>query len=330
MPVACLPRSLSQAIALEASRLPQGDLVHAAQSLSLAYRREGAALPARLNHALRTAYLAMRFPATYAAVSTALTELNRVTDRRIFHSCLDVGAGPGTASCAAHGVWPSITTFRQLERDQGWFDVADQLSEVVGIQISRLVGNLPTIAIPAHDLVIAAYALNEVPTGIIDAAIKHIWSATSAALVVVEPGTPHGFGVVRRVREICLEQGGHAAAPCTHDATCPMTTHDWCHRIVRIERSALHRRLKDAQLAFEDEKFSFVVITREPPHRLAPSRIVRRPIRASGHVHLDLCTDTGLHRTTVTRADRAAYKATRDVDWGDLWSTAPTGGGEAD
>jgi ribosomal protein RSM22 (predicted rRNA methylase) len=98
-----------------------------------------------------------------------------------------------------------------------------------------------------------------------------------------------------------------------------MNERDWCHRTVRVERSAWHRALKLADLAFEDEKFSYVAMTRARPSHQAGARIVRRPIRAGGHVHLDLCSQAGLTRTTVARSARTLYKAARDAEWGDAW-----------
>ena len=321
MPVVGLPNALSQAIAAEGERLPAQDLVQAAQRLSSAYRRETAGLPVRLNEAERVAYVAMRLPATYAAVCAALDEMARVVDVTEFDSCLDAGSGPGTASLAARERLASLSIFKQIERDGGWSSIAARLSGAMGFQASRGNGDIVSVIEQSrtYDLVLAAYVLNELPRANLDGAIRALWSATASALVVVEPGTPHGFEVVGRVRTLCLESGGFAAAPCTHNAACPMTPSDWCHRAVRVERSPLHRKLKDAALGFEDEKFSYVVITRRAPTRLAPSRIVRRPIRAGGHVHLDLCSENGLTRSTITRADRSPYKAARDADWGDLW-----------
>ena len=53
---------------------------------------------------------------------------------------------------------------------------------------------------------------------------------------------------------------------------------DWCHFAVRLACSVEHRRLKGGQLAYEDEKFSSVAMTRVP-ERWPASRIVRRPVR---------------------------------------------------
>lgn len=328
MAIAGVPSSIALVIAEEADRVAVSELIHGAQSISLAYRRERGAVPPALTDAQRAAYLAVRLPATFAAISAALRELETVAGHSSFTSCLDIGAGPGTASLAALGLWPSLSAHR-LERDRGWLDVARRLSEALGASSTAESGDFASANLEPHDLVLAAYALNELPAATLDTTINRLWSASAKALVVVEPGTPSGFSVIRRVREICLDLGAHAAAPCTHNANCPMTPADWCHRSVRVERTALHRRLKDAELGWEDEKFSYVALTREPPQRIGAGRIVRKPIRAGGHVHLDLCTQTGLERATIARSDRAAYKQARDVEWGDLWVKTPNAG-EAD
>jgi len=327
MPVVSLPVALSRAIAAEAERLPAGELLQAAQRLSAAYRRQAGGVPVRLSDSERAAYTAMRLPATYAALCVVLAEMSRAIDVTPLLRCLDAGAGPGTASLAVRRCLPQVSAFSQIERDAGWSESAGRLSAAMGLVAPRAIGDIATAAAAAHDLVVAAYVLNEVSQATLDATVRTLWSATASALVVVEPGTPQGFAVVRRVRDICLELGGHTAAPCTHNASCPMTSGDWCHRAVRVERGAWHRKLKLARLGFEDEKFSYVVMTRPEPRRMAQARIVRRPIRAGGHVHLDLCSQTGLARKTVTRAERSAYKAARGADWGDVWSpTAPDGG----
>ena len=64
-----------------------------------------------------------------------------------------------------------------------------------------------------------------------------------------------------------------------------------------MSRSSLHRQVKGGSLAYEDEKFSYLVAAR---FTAAPgaSRVVRRPQIRKGQVLLELCTpDEGLRRT---------------------------------
>jgi ribosomal protein RSM22 (predicted rRNA methylase) len=195
-------------------------------------------------------------------------------------------------------------SFSFFERDSGWRQTAARLATAIEIESSFRVGALPGPVAP-HDIVVSAYALNELAEADRAAAIAHLWAAARTALIVLEPGTPKGFAVCEAARTQTLAAGAHAAAPCTHDERCPMTGTDWCHQPVRVARSASHRSAKLGTLGYEDEKFSYVILTRDPPHRLAPARIVRKPLRNAGHVHLDLCSETAFDAQRSPAATRA-------------------------
>jgi ribosomal protein RSM22 (predicted rRNA methylase) len=62
------------------------------------------------------------------------------------------------------------------------------------------------------------------------------------------------------------------------------------------------------------------VLTRGSPRLLAKGRVIRRPIKAKGHVHLDLCSAGGIQRVTVSRRHGSLFKQARAVDWGDAWT----------
>ena len=95
---------------------------------------------------------------------------------------------------------------------------------------------------------------------------------------------------------------------------------DWCHFSQRLERTAQHRRLKGAELGYEDEKFSYLVATRlDVP--AAHARIVRHPGKHGGHVQLELCTSRGtIENTTVAKSNKEAYKRARQAKWGENWN----------
>jgi ribosomal protein RSM22 (predicted rRNA methylase) len=85
--------------------------------------------------------------------------------------------------------------------------------------------------------------------------------AARVALVVIEPGTPRGAGAIRTIREELLAAGAHMLAPCPAAMPCPLAAPDWCHFAARVERSSLHRRIKEGALGYEDEKYSYVCAT---------------------------------------------------------------------
>ncbi|NEB81858.1 rRNA methyltransferase, partial [Streptomyces sp. SID14478] len=175
--------------------------------------------------------------------------------------------------------------------------------------------------LPAGDLVTVSYVLKELTDADRAAVVDAAAEASTGAVVVVEPGTPDGYTRVIEARDRLIGAGFHIAAPCPHSAACPIVPGtDWCHFSARVSRSSLHRRVKGGTLAYEDEKFAYVVATRflpEPP----PARIVRRPQIRKGQVLLDLCeTEGGLNRVTVTKKHGALYREARDADWGDGWT----------
>ncbi len=317
--IATLPSALSSALEAEFAGFSPAEIHQAAERLSLAYRGRAQLRPV-LSPIERAGYLAVRFPSTFAVANLVWQETSRAIPLEGVRSVLDAGSGPGTASLASSPSLNAEAVFTRLERDAGWRAIADRLAGACRIKGTFLHGAIAReMNLTPHDIVVVSYTLGELPPAERDVAVTALWSLAASALIVIEPGTPKGFEVVQRTRALCLESDGHAAAPCTHDARCPMSTQDWCHRPVRVARSAFHREAKRAELGYEDEKFAYIVMTRQKVVRHASARIVRKPIRNSGHVHLDVCEEAGLKRRTIARSDGALYRTARDAAWGDLW-----------
>jgi ribosomal protein RSM22 (predicted rRNA methylase) len=108
------------------------------------------------------------------------------------------------------------------------------------------------------------------------------------------------------------------AAPCPAATPCPLAAPDWCHFAARVERSSIHRRIKDAELGYEDEKFSYVAVAREPVE-LPASRIIRRPRQRPGLIVLEICAPAGVQSVHASRRDRETFRAARKATWGSAW-----------
>jgi len=243
-------------------------------------------------------------PATYAAAYTVLGELRALS----VTSVLDIGAGTGAAALAARQQFPAASRITMIERDPSLAETA--LGFVPGA--AAIHADLTRMdAFPEHDLVIAAWSLGELSAPI----AARLWQAARVALVVIEPGTPRGAALIRGVREELLAAGAHMAAPCPAAMPCPLAVPDWCHFAARVERSSLHRRIKDAALGYEDEKFSYVALVRDPV-ALPAARVLRRPRHHPGLIELDLCTAAGIAARRVTRRDRESFRAARKAEWG--------------
>ena len=115
-----------------------------------------------------------------------------------------------------------------------------------------------------RDLVTASYLLNELPEAARPRLIERLWQATAGVLVIVEPGTPAGYSRILAARDALIRHGANVIAPCPHAQACPLVAPDWCHFAARVARSRRHRLAKAATVPWEDEKFSYVALAREP------------------------------------------------------------------
>jgi ribosomal protein RSM22 (predicted rRNA methylase) len=191
----------------------------------------------------------------------------------------------------------------------------------------------------AFDLVLACYSLGEVmieaeneerrvKSGIssskhssganktfgmrkVDLLARQLWDKTAngGILVIIEPGTPRGSALVRRIRQLILDyedrharsqekrldlklnsvqSNAHVVAPCQHDKKCPMSVANeqsknsqmWCHFSQRVERTSMHRLMlaRGKGRTYQDESFSYVAIqklSRNEAEELSESKALR-------------------------------------------------------
>ena len=294
-----------------AGQVPSSNLARAVAAMSEHYRghRPTAALllPAREKVA---AYLVTRLPATYAAAFAVLSQVRHCP----VTSLLDLGAGPGAATLAARQIF-SLSQCTLIESDPDFVEVARQLlpeAELLPRDLRRF------DEYPAHDLVVANCALSELSDADRSAVVDRAWRAARVALVILEPGSPAGFALIRTLRDRLLGQGAHMIAPCPAEGPCPMVAPDWCHFGQRVERTSLHRRMKRAELGYEDEKFSYVALAKAEVPRAA-ARILRRPEQRPGMIELVLCHGDQIRKERVTRRTPDAFRAARHALWGGEW-----------
>lgn len=319
-----LPNDLTNALELQLSKVPRSTLNVAATELTQRYRSpERDKLQTFMisdNH--RLSYLAVRMPATFAVVKKILQECkNRVPN---FHpqSLGDIGAGPGTAAWAAMDVFPEIKTVTLHEKDSGWLQLGKSLMEQsTELALKDAEWKETDLAqdkdLGTHDLGVLSYVIGELPVEAMTKLIMQAWHSASQMLVIIEPGTPHGFERIRQVRDQLIRAGACMVAPCPHQNQCPMANGDWCHFSTRLERSSLHMAVKGVSMGYEDEKYSYVAFSKTPI-ALPEARILRHPQHHSGHTEFVLCAKEGLEKKTISRRHKDLYKKAKKLDWGDV------------
>jgi ribosomal protein RSM22 (predicted rRNA methylase) len=262
------------------------------------------------------AYLAIRMPATFAAVYKSLEQCRQMAPKRL----LDLGAGPGTASWAAAALFPSLEEIILVEASPQMAALGERLASASALAPLRSAAWLcQSIAeqIPSADLVLLSYLIGEISSSQCEDLLERLWLSEATVIAIIEPGTPAGYQRIMRARSWALEQGAAIIAPCPHSLDCPMKSPNWCHFPARVERTRLHRELKSGSLGYEDEKFSYLVLSKQPIVG-RQARIVGPPHKASGFVTLPLCIEGRLEERTVTRKS-SDYKEARHAEWGDGW-----------
>ena len=314
-----LPAELKAALARKAEGLSRNDAAQRADAISRTYRDGGGSDRIRAGgDAL--AYALARMPGTYAAIAASLNALMEVTPEFTPRSLLDVGAGPDTATWAASEAFASLDTFTLLDANTALRDLATELAQshprLAAMRYHA--GHARKVVAEASeaDLVIASYVINELGENERAALADAMWAKTSDTLLVVEPGTPAGYARIIDLRARLIARGAHVIAPCPHEAACPLTRPDWCHFTQRLQRSRAHKHLKGAELPYEDEKFSYVVLSRTAPVQ-RPARVLAQPLITKIAVTAKICAADGIKTESVPHRDKAAYKRAKKWNWGD-------------
>jgi ribosomal protein RSM22 (predicted rRNA methylase) len=314
-----LPAELKAALDAKLQGRSRSDIAERATLISRTYR-DGGGSGAIVSEDDALAYALARMPATYAAVTASLNALGEITPHFAPVSLLDVGAGPGTASWAASEAFSSLQRFTLLDANSAVRALALELGRgsVRLSEITYRAGEAKAALADseAADLVVASYMIGEINDAERSVLASLMWAKTRDTLLLVEPGTPAGYARILAVREQLIAVGAHVAAPCPHDGKCPLTAPDWCHFTQRLPRSRAHKQIKGVELPFEDEKFSYIALTRAPV-ALRPARVLAQPIVAKVAVTTKLCTDQGLARVIAPRRDKMTYARFRKYDWGD-------------
>jgi len=247
-----LPPPLRAAVERVLEGVAPSELMRATEVLSARCRAETRDGVPHLSHRSAVlAYVGARLPATYAAVHRSFDAVAAECPDFAPAAVLDAGAGPGTALWAAADCWPSLTDAILVEAEAAIRALGEVLCggarpPRIAWHNADLTAGLPDCA--PRDLVALAYVLDELAPTERDALVDRLWQLTAGIIVIVEPGTPAGWQRILRARGRLLAAGAALIAPCPHAQACPIIAPDWCHFAARVERTRLHRTIKQADV----------------------------------------------------------------------------------
>ena len=326
-----LPGVLADGVARLAGPANAGNqdrLTAATRQLIGRYQADTPAVPGRpimAGEREALAYAVYRMPATYAAIRTVLDQLpDDAVPLGAEH--LDIAGGTGAAVWAVADRWPGTGAHTVLEQSAAAIRLGRQLTgaaagPVRGTDWQQFVITDSAVQVPRSDIVTIGYLLSELESGLRTALINAVLASARRLVIITEPGTKNGYRRILDVRDQVIAAGWQVVAPCPHQLSCPLQEQerDWCHFSARLNRTAVHRRAKGAELGYEDEKFSYLIAAPEPIGRAA-GRVLRHPTFPKGRVELVVCQESGrAERVTVAKRDQDRYRSARKVEWGDPW-----------
>ena len=265
------------------------------------------------------AYAAARMPATFAAAYEAIAKA-LLASGLAPRTLLDCGAGTGAATWAA-GELLELDKVTCLEREDAMRSVGSTLMRAGSGGLAQAQWASCDLtsgeALPKADMVLEGYMLGDLSESMRLPVARKLWDACEQMLVLIEPGTPQGFANLAAVRRELASLGAHVAAPCPAGTSgCPMSGDDWCHFSVRVQRTRLHKALKGGEAPYEDEKYCYLVLTRQQPEAACSARVLRHPLIQPGRSVLTLCEGGEKKQRVVTKKDDL-WKRARKISAGD-------------
>ena len=313
-----IPQELEQAIENEIKDIKINELKTEAEKLSNRYlneERTGKTLLSKEIEAL--AYSIMRMPATFGAVTTVLKNTLNIIKNNKFKTLLDIGSGTGASIWAVDNLL-EVDKIICLEREEAMRKIGQSLlkdNEKIR-DIEWINKDITKEELPAADIITMSYVMNELAEENRKNLIEKLLKLNAKLILIIEPGTPEGFKNIKQIQEVALNKGAFIIAPCTSQEKCKLPEDDCCHSTVRVERIKIHKLLKNAELPYEDEKFSYIVISNEK-YNLPDSRILRHPIIEKGKIILKLCEKGNIGEKIIVKKDKDKFKIAKKKNCGD-------------
>ncbi len=247
------------------------------------------------------AYALGRMPATYSVIKYVLEKFKNT--RESFSNILDVGAGVGALKIALKDCEVAYTALEKSETMRKVFRILNGENTTIYSEDFHKFRNKNR-----YQVVFASYFINEIENK--KATLRKIFELAEQYVFILEPGTPNGYKNILEAKNLAANIGWYPFLPCATQ-NCNLNSKDWCHFSIRLPRTKYHANLKNATLPYEDEKFCYIIFSKKKTEFFCNNTIIKRPIKKSGHVIFDVCTNNGIQR--IVRTDKASKK----FNWGD-------------
>lgn len=292
--------------------------------ISLKYRKEdinSVSVISNNNQAL--SYVISRMPETSVIIDDVLCKLNKIVNlKNKITSVLDLGSGTGSALWALENYVNNIDIYA-VEKQEAMIKYSKELSNKLNLNINYLKEDVLSEKVknlPKTDIVLESFMLNEMNKTDRIKTLDLMIEKSKNYVVLIEPGTPISYKKMMEDRQYLLSKNLNLILPCTHSCICPLKE-DYCNFTVRISRTKTLRQIKNGSLGYEDEKYFFLIFSKEDVSKDFNSVVIRKPIYHKSCVDLKLCNkDKTIKNITITKNNKKNYVIAKNLKHGDFFN----------
>ena len=258
-------------------------------------------------------YAISRMPATFVVVCTLLKDLIKQEKLKNVSSVIDIGSGTGAGFFACREVFVDVDV-SLFERDKNMIDIFDKFE--TGKTVQRFDFLKDNINLKA-DLVMSNYVFSELNEEGRRLALEKMLNSSNNYVLIVDTGTPRTYENFMRIKKMVFDMGYKVIAPCQNEK-CGLKN-DYCQFYARVERSSLLKLSKSAELSYEDEKYFYLLISKDDSGKFEPEkRVIRRPQIKTNFIELKLCSNAGILDEKFTKKDKESYKQAKKIKINEL------------
>ncbi len=308
-----LPQFLQEEVNKLYQELKQGELSKVQKDLTYKYKNETGESKSLIgSKADSLLYAISRMPATYAVIYTLLSQLAEQGLLENVNSVFDVGSGTGAGYFALKELDSEIQ-IEVFERDENMISVFERLSKNA-ISVQKLDIIREELKNKA-DLVLTSYVLSEMKEQDRLNSVLKLLEASNKYLLIIDTGTPRTYENMMTIKRFVQEKGYSVIAPCMSQK-CGLKN-DYCQFYARVERSSLMRQAKAGELSYEDEKYFYLLISKENVENCT-KRVIRRPLIKPNNIELTLCSDSGVKKENFTKKNKELFKIAKKAKINDV------------
>lgn len=267
-------------------------------------------------------YVASRMSETSAIIDNVLKTISKVIDFKDIKVALDLGSGTGSVLWALENYFNDVKIIA-IEKEKSMQKYAKILCKDLNFNIEYILedvlsDNVKNIS--GCDLVIESFMLNEMTEKDVVKALDLMMDKCNKYILLVEPGTPKSYQKMMKIRDYVLSKNLKVLLPCMHSEKCPLNN-DYCNFSVRLNRSKSLKDIKGGELGYEDEKYFYLLFSKENNSINVNNMVVRKPIIRKSCIDLKLCNSSGkVNNITITKKDKENYIKAKKLKHGDLFN----------